>query len=107
MGLDPGRALVATHTAALNGDEPLNLLARCLTHGMLFEEAPRHEGGARKRIEEGLTFDALAAARNDRFRAFRDGFRQNHRITTEAQRHRETSFDWYSSESRCLCGKNI
>ena len=29
------------------GREPLNLLARCLTHGMLFEPSKRREGGAR------------------------------------------------------------
>jgi 1,4-alpha-glucan branching enzyme/maltooligosyltrehalose trehalohydrolase len=32
------------------GDQPLDLLARCLTHGMLFEHSARHEGGARKEI---------------------------------------------------------
>jgi 1,4-alpha-glucan branching enzyme/maltooligosyltrehalose trehalohydrolase len=34
------------------GHEPLNLLARCLTHGMLFEPSPRREGGARKHPKE-------------------------------------------------------
>jgi 1,4-alpha-glucan branching enzyme/maltooligosyltrehalose trehalohydrolase len=29
------------------GDEPLNQLARCLTHGMLYEPSKRREGGAR------------------------------------------------------------
>jgi 1,4-alpha-glucan branching enzyme/maltooligosyltrehalose trehalohydrolase len=29
------------------GDEPLNQLARCLTHGMLYEPSARREGGAR------------------------------------------------------------
>jgi 1,4-alpha-glucan branching enzyme/maltooligosyltrehalose trehalohydrolase len=29
------------------GDQPLNQLARCLTHGMLYEPAKRREGGAR------------------------------------------------------------
>ncbi|MEJ6023053.1 malto-oligosyltrehalose trehalohydrolase [Ramlibacter sp. PS4R-6] len=29
------------------GDEPLNHLARCLTHGMLYEPSERREGGAR------------------------------------------------------------
>ncbi|MCC2633675.1 MAG: malto-oligosyltrehalose trehalohydrolase [Ramlibacter sp.] len=32
------------------GAAPLDLLARCFTHGMLFEESKRHEGGARKEI---------------------------------------------------------
>jgi maltooligosyltrehalose trehalohydrolase len=34
------------------GDEPLNLLARSLTHGMLFEGSPRHPGGARRVVRE-------------------------------------------------------
>jgi maltooligosyltrehalose trehalohydrolase len=32
------------------GDAPLDLLARCFTHGMLFEGSKRHEGGARKDV---------------------------------------------------------
>jgi maltooligosyltrehalose trehalohydrolase len=34
------------------GDEPLNQLARCLTHGMLYEASKRREGGARVNIRE-------------------------------------------------------
>ena len=34
------------------GEAPLNLLARSLTHGMLFEGSPRHPGGARKLVRE-------------------------------------------------------
>jgi 1,4-alpha-glucan branching enzyme/maltooligosyltrehalose trehalohydrolase len=34
------------------GHEPLNLLARCFTHGMLFEDSPRREGGARIHCRE-------------------------------------------------------
>jgi maltooligosyltrehalose trehalohydrolase len=34
------------------GTEPLNLLARALTHGMLFEGTRRREGGARVHIQE-------------------------------------------------------
>ncbi len=34
------------------GAEPLNLLARCLTHGLLFEPSPRREGGARVECKE-------------------------------------------------------
>jgi 1,4-alpha-glucan branching enzyme/maltooligosyltrehalose trehalohydrolase len=34
------------------GHEPLNLLARCLTHGLLFEPSPRREGGARTHPKE-------------------------------------------------------
>jgi 1,4-alpha-glucan branching enzyme/maltooligosyltrehalose trehalohydrolase len=33
------------------GNEPMDLLARTLTHGMLFEGSPRKPGGARARIE--------------------------------------------------------
>ncbi|HYF21285.1 MAG TPA: malto-oligosyltrehalose trehalohydrolase [Ramlibacter sp.] len=29
-------------------EAPMDLLARCLTHGMLFEDSPRREGGARE-----------------------------------------------------------
>ena len=32
------------------GASTLDLLARCFTHGMLFEESKRHEGGARKDV---------------------------------------------------------
>ena len=32
------------------GDHPLDLLARALTHGMLFEGSPRKEGGARQQV---------------------------------------------------------
>ena len=32
------------------GDSPLDLLARCFTHGMIFEGSKRHEGGARKEV---------------------------------------------------------
>jgi maltooligosyltrehalose trehalohydrolase len=34
------------------GDQPMNQLARCLTHGMLFESSKRREGGARIHIRE-------------------------------------------------------
>jgi maltooligosyltrehalose trehalohydrolase len=34
------------------GHEPLNLLARALTHGMLFEPSPRRKGGARQHCRE-------------------------------------------------------
>ena len=34
------------------GHEPLNLLARSLTHGMLFEPSPRQPGGARQACRE-------------------------------------------------------
>jgi len=34
------------------GDEPMNQLARCLTHGMLYEESKRREGGARIDVRE-------------------------------------------------------
>ena len=34
------------------GREPINLLARCLTHGMLFEPAKRQPGGARLECRE-------------------------------------------------------
>jgi maltooligosyltrehalose trehalohydrolase len=34
------------------GREPLNLLARALTHGMLFEESARKPGGARREVRE-------------------------------------------------------
>jgi 1,4-alpha-glucan branching enzyme/maltooligosyltrehalose trehalohydrolase len=34
------------------GSEPLNLLARCLANGMLFEPSPRGEGGARTHPKE-------------------------------------------------------
>ena len=34
------------------GHEPMNLLARCLTHGMLFEPSERKAGGARRECRE-------------------------------------------------------